>query len=121
MFDQASAPEPRNRMGDWILRGGVALFFISAGFDKFTPGWVRLFQEIGFGDWFRAFTGVVEILGGVLVLIPWTVTVGLALLGCTMGSAALLLIFVVGRPGDSVFSGAIFLALVFFWWNRHNR
>lgn len=121
MFEQASSPQSRNTMGDWTLRGGIALVFVSAGIDKFSPGWVRLFQEIGLGQSFRYFTGVVEILGGILVLIPWTVTAGLALLGCTMASAALLLIFVVGRPADSVFSGAIFVALAFFWWNRRNQ
>jgi uncharacterized membrane protein YphA (DoxX/SURF4 family) len=51
------------------------------------------------------FTGAIEIPGGVLVLIPATVTIGLALLACTMASAALILIFVIHRPQDSVFSG----------------
>jgi putative oxidoreductase len=121
MFEQASASEPRNAIGDWVLRGGIALFFVSAGFDKFSDGWVRLFQEIGFGQWFRYFTGVVEILGGILVLIPWTITAGVALLGCTMASAALILIFAVGRPADSIFSGGIFIALTFFWRSRRNQ
>jgi hypothetical protein len=61
-----------------------------------------------------------EIPGGTLMLIPWTVTVGLALPGCTMASAALPLIFVAGHPADSVFSGGLFIALAFFWWNRRN-
>jgi uncharacterized membrane protein YphA (DoxX/SURF4 family) len=121
VFEQASAPAQRNVIGDWVLRGGIALFFVSAGADKFTSGWVQLFQEIGFGQWFRYFTGVVEILGGVLVFIPWTVNVGLALLACTMASAALLLIFVVGHPADSVFSAAIFIGLALVWWNRRSE
>jgi putative oxidoreductase len=121
MFEQASAPAQRNVIGDWVLRGGIGLFFVSAGAEKFTPVWVQLFQEIGLGQWFRYFTGVVEILGGILVLIPWTVTIGLALLGCTMASAALILIFVVGHPADSVVSGGIFIALTFFWWNRREK
>lgn len=121
MFEQAITPEPRSAIGDWILRGGICLFFVSAGADKFSPGWVELFREIGVGQWFRYFTGVVEILGGVLVLIPWTVTCGVALLASTMASAALIMIFVVGRPFDSVFSGAVFFALAFFWWDREHR
>ena len=32
--------------------------------------WVGLFRQIGLGQWFRYFTGAVEILGGVLVLVP---------------------------------------------------
>jgi hypothetical protein len=107
MFEQATSPQTCNA--------------ISAGADRFSPGWVGLFQEIGVGQWFRYFTGVAEIFGRILVLIPWTVDVGLALLGCTMASAALILIFVVGHAADSVFSGAIFIALAFFWWSRGNR
>jgi len=125
MFEQASSPEPRNVIGDWSLRAAMGLIFVLFGAEKFStnPGssWVRLFQEIGAGQWFRYFTGVVEVLGGVLVVIPWTVTVGLALLACTMASAAVILVFVVGRPADSIFSLIIFLLLAVFWWNRRNR
>jgi putative oxidoreductase len=120
MFEQASAPAGRDVISDWFSRGGITLFFVLAGADKFTPAWVKLFQEIGAGQWFRYFTGVVEILGGVLVFIPWTVYVGLALLACTMASAALILIFVVGHPADSVFSGTLFIALALYGWNRRN-
>ena len=101
-----------------MFRGGIALIFVLAGIDKFSQSWIKLFQEIGLGQWFRYFTGVVEISGALLVLIPWTVTAGLVLLGCTMGSAALLLTFVVGRPADSVFSLVLFLGLAIFWWSR---
>lgn len=78
-------------------------------------------SEIGFGQWFRYFTGVVEILGGILVLIPWTAMTGLALLACTMASAPLILTFLLGRPGDAVFSGGICIALTAFWWNQRSR
>jgi len=99
--------------------------FVLFGAEKFSSNpespWVRLFQQIGAGQWFRSFTDVVEVLGGVLVLIPWTVTAGLLLLACTMASAVLILVFVLGRPGDSIVSGVIFLALAAFWWNRRGR
>src|ERR1022692_3826214 len=75
--------EPRNPMGDWVVRGGVAVFFVIFGMEKFSsdPGshWVKLFEQIGAGVWFRYFTGVVEVLGGLLVLIPRTALAGLAL------------------------------------------
>jgi putative oxidoreductase len=122
MFEHASLQEPRNVLGDWILRIGIAVAFTLFGSEKFPsdPGspWVRLFHEIGAGQWFRYFTGVVEILGGVLLLIPWTVTIGLALLACTMASAAFILIFVIGRPGDSIVSAIFLIALAAFLWNR---
>jgi uncharacterized membrane protein YphA (DoxX/SURF4 family) len=122
MFEQADVREPRNTIGDWILRAGIGVVFVLFGMEKFpaTPGseWVKLFQEIGAGQWFRFFTGVVEVLGGVLVVIPWTVTIGLGLLGCTMASAALILIFVIGRPGDSIISIGFFIALAAYWRSR---
>jgi len=123
MFD--SPPEPRNVLGDWIVRGGIGLAFIYFGSEKFPsdPGsqWTQLFQQIGAGQWFRYFTGVVEILGGVLVFIPWTTNLGLALLACTMASAAVIVAFVIGRPADSIFSGAFFIGLSMYWMARRNR
>jgi len=123
MFEQANLRDPRSALIDWMLRGGIAAAFVLFGVEKFPADseWVKLFQEIGFGQWFRIFTGVVEILGGVLVLIPWTATAGLALLACTMASAALILTFLLGRPGDSFVSGAFFIGLTLFWLSRRGR
>ena len=122
MFEQANLREPRNALGDWVLRGGIAVVFVLFGAEKFpsAPGspWVKLFQQIGAGQWFRYFAGVVEVLGGVLVLIPWTVTAGLVLLACTMAAAVLILVFVIGQPADSIFAGVLFVALAAFWWSR---
>jgi len=61
------------------------------------------------------------VLGGVLVLIPRTALAGLALLACTMASAALIVAFVLGRPGDSVFSGSLFVGLAVILFNRWRR
>lgn len=125
MFEQANLREPRNVLVDWILRGGIAVVFVIFGAEKFpaTPGspWVKLFQQIGAGQWFRYFTGVAEVLGGVLVLIPWTVTAGLALLACTMAGAALILVFVIGRPADCIVSVLFLIGLAAFWWNRQSH
>ena len=107
--------EPRNPLGDWVMRGGVAVFFVVFGLEKFSPDpgshWVKLFAQIGAGVWFRYFTGVVEVLGGLLVLIPRTALAGLAVLACTMAGAAVILAFVVGEPGSSVFPAIFFIAL----------
>ena len=119
MFEQASRPEPRSVLTDWILRAGIAGAFALFGMEKFTdPQWVKTFQQIGLGQWFRIFTGAVEIAGGALVLIPWTVSAGLALLACTMFSAALIWIFVLGPGANAIIPGAFGAALVLFWLNR---
>lgn len=124
MFEQAELRERRSVLGDWILRGAIALFFVAAGAEKFPSNpdseWVKLFQQIGLGQWFRYFTGGLEVLGGVLVLIPWTVTAGLALLACAMTGAVLILVFVIGRPADSIVAAVFFIGLAAFWWSRRN-
>lgn len=125
MFEEANLRESRNVLVDWILRAAIGVAFVAFGMEKFSSGpdspWVRLFQEIGAGQWFRIFTGAVEVLGGVLVVIPWTATIGLALLAATMASAVILLVFVVGRPGDSFVAAGFCIGLVVFWWNRRDR
>ena len=123
MFEHSSRPEASNPIADWAVRGGFALLFLSAGAEKFGSGggWVEMFQEIGFGDWFRYFTGVVEVLGAVLLLIPKTATAGLSLLGSTMLCAALLWIFRLGHPGNAIFDLGFFAGLAGVWWYRRER
>jgi len=120
MFENVG--ERRNVLSDWMFRAAIALIFVLEGTEKFSSDphstWVRLFQQIGVGQWFRYVTGVVEVLGAVLVLIPWTVTAGLALLACTMAAATVIVFFVIGRPGESVFPGIFFLGLVAFCFSR---
>jgi putative oxidoreductase len=122
VFEQANLYTPRNVLGDWILRAGIALMFVVFGAEKFPAGgdsnWVKFFAQVGAGQWFRYFTGAIEILGGVLVLIPWTATAGLALLASTMAGAVLILVFVLGRPADSVFAALLCMALTGFGWTR---
>lgn len=122
MFEEANAPAQRNSLTDWVLRGSIALAFLLFGRDKFNsaPGsqWVTFFAQVGLGQWFRIFTGVVEVLGAVLVLIPWTVSAGLALLACTMAGAVLVHIFVMHHPFNGVIPLIFLIGLVVFARNR---
>jgi uncharacterized membrane protein YphA (DoxX/SURF4 family) len=72
----------------WFMRGCVAIAFVYIGLDKFdeTPNgeWIRIFERIGFGQWFRHATGVVEVGGGILLVFPRTKLAGAALLGSAM-------------------------------------
>jgi uncharacterized membrane protein YphA (DoxX/SURF4 family) len=121
MFEPDTSQDARGAWVDWLLRIGIAVAFVMFGREKFTdPQWVKLFQQIGFGQWFRYCTGVVEILGGVLVAIPWTATIGLALLACTMGSATLLWALRLGQPANGIITGAFCAALVLFGLNRRS-
>jgi uncharacterized membrane protein YphA (DoxX/SURF4 family) len=115
--------DSNSKLSDWMFRISFALFFVIFGLDKFPAhgSWVKFFQDLGWGQWFRYFTGWVEVAGGVLVLIPWTVTAGLALLACTMAGAAGIWIFIFRQPANSIFSGVFLIALTMFWWTRRTR
>src|SRR5260370_33756025 len=55
----------------WILSGLVALAFIGAGGSKLAgaPAMVEVFDKVGLGQWFRYFTGLLEVAAGIGVLI----------------------------------------------------
>jgi putative oxidoreductase len=55
----------------WILSALVALAFIAAGGGKVagTAVMVELFDNLGLGQWFRYFTGLLEIVGAIGLLI----------------------------------------------------
>jgi uncharacterized membrane protein YphA (DoxX/SURF4 family) len=105
-------PEPD--LNGWVLRGGVAAFFVIMGAEKFGSGapWVGIFQEIGFGQWFRYFTGVVEIGGGLLYFLPKTCRLGATLLGCTMVGAMIVHIAVRHSVGASLYPALLLFAIV---------
>jgi putative oxidoreductase len=55
----------------WTLSVLTALAFIVAGVSKLAgvPAMVAIFDKIGVGQWFRYFTGVVELTAGIGLLI----------------------------------------------------
>ena len=76
-------------VGLWIFKGVIALAFLAFGSFKLTgaPMMVHEFDVIGLGQWFRYFTGAVEIGGAALLLVPATWRLGaLALLGVSVGA-----------------------------------
>jgi len=99
----------------WMLRAVVALLFISVGSNKFAARspWIQIFAQIGFGQWFRYFTGVLQIAGGLLVLIPRTFAIGIVILACTMAGAMASWIFLLGAPLNAMIPGALLLGLLF--------
>lgn len=98
-------PTMVGRLLAWAARFGVVGAFVLIGATKFSSDphgeWYRLFERIGFGQWFRYFTGCVQV-GGALLMIPprtWTLTLGAALLACTMIGAAIVDIVVIHAVG----------------------
>lgn len=70
----------------WILQIVLAAAFLGAAFAKLSGAtmMVQIFDQIGFGQWFRIVTGVVEILGAVALLTPRYAVLGAIWLGITM-------------------------------------
>ena len=76
-----------------VPRVALGALFVFIGYTKFDGDpkgtWFQIFEQIGLGQWFRVFTGVVQTLGGALLVFRRTLTVGAVLLGATMLGAAL--------------------------------
>jgi putative oxidoreductase len=97
----------------WVLRISAGMLFLGVGFAKFSSDsyWVRLFADIGLGDWFRYLTGALQAASGLLFLVPRTVYPAAVLAGSTMIGVVVVHMFVL----DTGIGGAIFpLALLAF-------
>ena len=106
---------------DWALRLFVAAVFLFEGTDKFGSRrlWIRLFTDIGIGQWFRSATGAIEIIGGILILIPRATKIAVAMLACTMVGAFLAHVFVIGVGPQSVIVAVLLTAILTVGWRRH--
>lgn len=72
------------------------VLFVYIGSTKFAARstWVQIFDRIGFGQWFRYFTGAVQIAGGLLTVVPRTRMAGATLIACTMLGATIADLFI---------------------------
>jgi putative oxidoreductase len=79
-----------------VSRAILGLFFVVDGVIKLTgmSKTVQLFERIGWGQWFRYFTGALVLIGGVLILLRlrWTYY-GALLCASTVGTGALIYAF----------------------------
>ncbi len=75
----------------WILRIIAALILLQTLYFKFTahPESVELFTKLGVEPWGRIGTGLIELITGVLLLIPTTAFIG-AFIGVGLMSGAIL-------------------------------
>jgi putative oxidoreductase len=107
----------------WVLQGLLALVFLFSGMSKFSSRgifWAELFAKIGMGQWFRYFTGSLEIVCAVLLLIPGTSAIAAGLLACTMAGAILTHLFVLRDGYAAVFPGFPLAILIAVAWKRRS-
>jgi len=103
----------------WILQGLLAAMFLVAGTTKLAGAQMQVafFEKIGFGQWFRYFTGGLEVIGAILVLIPRTAGVAAILLGMTMvGAVDTQLLITGGSPVASIV--LLVMAIAVTWYHE---
>ncbi|MFC7343578.1 DoxX family protein [Saccharopolyspora griseoalba] len=108
-------------IGLLVLQVLLAALFAFAALPKLLgdPVAVRMFHEIGFGSWFRHFTGAVELLGAVGLLVPRSCGFAAAGLACVMIGATISNL-ALGAPGAAVTTIALFAVLVVLARARRN-
>lgn len=82
----------------WCVQVATAAVFLMAGFSKLTgdPRMVEMYSTIGVGQWFRYFTGFVEVFSAILLLTSSFAGLGALLLSATMIGAIITHLFVIG-------------------------
>ena len=106
----------------WVITILLAVVFIGAGVPKLmgVQAMVQAFAQYGFGQWLRYLTGVMEICGGVGVLIPKLRFWGALLIACVMVGATLTNLFIVHAPGTAAFTIVLLAMALTLAWLRRN-
>jgi putative oxidoreductase len=106
-------------LATWLPRIALAIVFLDVGVQKFTGDrmWVRVFDRIGVGQWFRYVTGTMQVGGAALLLVPRAVAVGFILVGCTMLGAMAFWILT-GHPFGAIIPGALLVAIAIVGWRE---
>lgn len=91
----------RRKAAITTLRVVLGLAFLTIAAVKLTGSLQtpQMFANIGWGQWFRYFTGALDLIGAVLVLLPRSAFHGALILMCTVGFAVVLTF--AGRINDS--------------------
>ncbi|MBB4523061.1 UNVERIFIED_ORG: putative oxidoreductase [Rhizobium sophorae] len=86
------------RVASWALRLLSAAVSLAAGGAKIAgvPMMVAIFDQVGFGQWFRVLTGIVEVGGAIALLVTASTAFGALTLAVTMVFAVLTHLFLIG-------------------------
>jgi putative oxidoreductase len=121
MAHAASLPQPGKArlVTSWTIQGILAAAFGAAGTAKLlaVPMMIQIFEAIGFGQWFRIVTGLVEVVGAIALLTPRLSAFGALWLAATMFFATLTHLFILHTsPAPAV--TLLALNLVVVWLRR---
>jgi putative oxidoreductase len=126
----ADAPSKWRPIAIWALRVVLGLLFLAVGSTKLTGtgNTVEYFAAIGWGQWFRYLTGLLDITGAALLFVPRWTCYGAILLACSVGSATLIALTLL--RGNPMWGGSemvlvplviTLLAAVLAWLTRPHR
>lgn len=103
----------------WVLCLLLAFVFLMVGGMKLLskPVMVREFEQVGLGQWFRYFTGTLEVAGAVCLLVPKFSRWGALLLTVVMIGAITAHFTVLHTPPTSA-TILLALALLIAWLRR---
>jgi putative oxidoreductase len=121
MAQQTSKPSRFLNLTLWGIQIITALAFLVVGGSKLTsaPAMVQLFEKVGFGQWFRYVTGLLEVAGALMVLLPRTAAIGGWLLAVVMiGAIGIHLVIIGGNP---IAAAILLLLAIAIGWNRSRQ
>ena len=107
--------------GTWVLTILLAVLMAGPGSQKFVGDtWQRMFRRWGYPDGFYLVIGAVEVIGGLLLLIPRTASYSAIMLAIVMLGAAATQMLRGGRNGvgEFVFAGLLILLAIIRWKDR---
>lgn len=102
----------------WVAQILLAAMFIFSGFHKVSgdPMMIGAFEKIGLGQWFRYFTGGLELLTGIGLLIPRFAGISAAVLAVVMVGAIITHAAILG--GSFAVPLALLVLLAVVAWRR---
>ena len=122
-FEKTASSKPGKALNIalWSVQALLALAFVAAASGKLLgkPEMVGLYDAIGIGQWFRYVTGLIELTGAALILVPRARVIGAGLLASTMVGAIATHVFVLH---NSPVAPLVLLALVgLVLWGRRQE
>ena len=104
----------------WVTQVALAVIFLFSGGSKLVgaPAMVNLFAAIGWGQWFRYFTGAIEVGASIALMIPSAAPFGAILLVATMIGATAANLFLGQSPAAPI---VLLLVAAAVAWSRRNQ